>query len=96
MTDFATSAERLLTQVRHWDLPRWRGERAERMYVMLQLLADLAADAEGRPRRPVPVESPVVIPDQLRVLADDLLAAGPSAGGLAEAAAAVDAVRAGL
>ncbi len=96
MTDFATSAERLLNQVRHWDLPRWRGGRAERTYVVLQLLADLAADAEGRPRRAVPRESPVVIPDQLRVLTDDLLAAGPPAGRLAEAAAAVDALRASL
>jgi hypothetical protein len=93
VTDFATVAERLRNQVRHWELPRWRGGRADRMYALVQLLADLAADAEGRPRRTVPREYDVVLPDQLRVLADDLLAADPSPAQLAEATAAIDAVR---
>ena len=97
MTDFATSIERLLNQVRHWEQPRWRaGDRADRAYALVQLLADLAADAESRPRRPVPRESDLLLPDQLRVLADDLLAAAPPAGVLADATAAVDDLRQGI
>ncbi|HET6482227.1 MAG TPA: hypothetical protein VFG35_19650, partial [Actinoplanes sp.] len=70
--------------------------RADRAYALVQLLADLSADAEQRPRRPVPREHDMVLPDQLRVVADDLLAAGPSPSALAEAEAAVDGLRAGL
>ncbi|MEU8815050.1 hypothetical protein [Actinoplanes sp. NPDC048796] len=94
MTDFATSIERLLNQVRHWEAPRWRAEgRGDRVYALVQRLADLGADAEGRPRRTVPRESDLVLPDQLRVVADDLLAAG---GGDDAALAEVDAVRQSL
>jgi hypothetical protein len=93
MSDLATSAERLLTQVRHWEQPRWSKPRSQRMYALVQLLADLAADAEGRERRAVPRVHDMVLPDQLRVVADDLLAAGAPAGVLAEAAEAVERVR---
>ncbi|WP_433301005.1 hypothetical protein ACQP2F_04855 [Actinoplanes sp. CA-030573] len=96
MTDFATSIERLLTQVRHWEQPRWRGHRSDQTFALAQLLADLAADAEGRPRRPLPREHDMVLPDQLRVLADDLLAAAPPPPVLAEAAEAVENLRAAL
>src|SRR4051794_26486946 len=92
--DFATSIDRLLNQVRHWEQPRWRAEgRADRAYALVQLLADLSADAEQRPRRPVPREHDMILPDQLRVMADDLLAAGPSEAVLADAAAAADDLR---
>jgi len=93
VNEFATSTERLLVQVRHWEQPRWSaGGRADRVYALVQSLADLAADAEGRPRRTVPREHDMILPDQVRVLADDLLAtAKPET--LAEATAAVDAVR---
>ncbi|SNY28093.1 hypothetical protein [Paractinoplanes atraurantiacus] len=92
MTDFATSVDRLLNQVRHWEAPRWRAEgRGDRVYALVQRLADLAADAEGRPRRVVPRESDLVLPDQLRVIADDV-----PAGALQEALAEVDAVRQSL
>ncbi|MFF5085169.1 hypothetical protein ACFY36_49710 [Actinoplanes sp. NPDC000266] len=92
MTDFATSVDRLLNQVRHWEAPRWRAEgRGDRVYALVQRLADLAADAESRPRREVPRESDLVLPDQLRVMADDI-----PPGALDEALAAVDAVRKSL
>ncbi len=93
MTDFATSTDRLLNQVRHWEQPRWAG-RADPVFELVQLLADLAADAEGRPHRAVPRVNDMVLPDQLRVVADDLLAASPSPSVLAAALAAVDGVRA--
>ena len=97
VTDFATSAERLLTQVRHWEQPRWsvptgQGTRADQMYALVQCLADLAADAERRERRRVPRLPDLVLPDQLRVMADDLVIAGPSPRQLTEATAAVDAL----
>nr|WP_296072579.1 hypothetical protein [uncultured Actinoplanes sp.] len=93
MSEFATSTERLLVQVRHWEQPRWSAQgRADRVYALVQRLADLAADAEGRPRRPVPREHDMILPDQIRVMADDLLATG-RVETLAEATAAVDAVR---
>ena len=97
MSDFATSIDRLLNQVRFWEQPRWRAEgRNDRAYVLVQLLADLGADAEGRARRPVPREHDMILPDQLRVMADDLLAASPSAAVLAEATTAVNALKASL
>lgn len=45
-----------------------------------QALADLAADAEGRPRRDVPVLAPHGTGDQLAVLGADVLAAADTAG----------------
>jgi hypothetical protein len=93
VTDFATSTDRLLNQVRHWEKPRWSANgRGDRVYALVQLLADLAADAEGNPHRPVPREHDMVLPEQIRVMADDLLAAATPEK-LDEAAAAVDAVR---
>ena len=45
---------------------------------LVQVLADLGADAEGRPRREVPAaESNLVLPDQLLVMAYDIAEAGP-------------------
>ncbi|GAA0533399.1 hypothetical protein GCM10010172_12850 [Paractinoplanes ferrugineus] len=95
MTDFATSVERLHNQVRHWEQPRWKG-KAEQMYALVQHLADLGADAEGQPRRVVPREHDMILPDQLRVVADDLLAAAPAPEALAEATEAVDRTRRGM
>jgi hypothetical protein len=111
VTDFATAADRLLNHVRHWEQPRWstpaaaaaaasaladRQSRADRAFALVQFLADLAADAAQRPRRPVPREADMVLPDQIRVVADDLLAAGPPAEVLAAATTAIDAFRASL
>jgi hypothetical protein len=103
MTDFATSVERLHNQVRHWEQGRWwsrtpgaTATRGDLMFVLVQRLADLGADAEQIPRRPVPREHDMVLPDQLRVLADDILAAAPPEPLLAEATAAVDDLRRAL
>jgi hypothetical protein len=101
VTDFATAAERLHNHVRHWEQGRWWSRkqgatRGDLMYALVQRLADLAADAEHQPRRIVPREHDMVLPDQLRVLADDLLAADPKPELLASATAAVDELRATL
>jgi hypothetical protein len=98
MTDFATAVERLHNLVRHWEQGRWWSRkdgatRGDLMYTLIQRLADLAAEAEHQPQRVVPREHDMVLPDQLRVLADDLLAADPSPALLATAAAAVDDAR---
>jgi hypothetical protein len=63
------------------------------LYTLVQRLADLGADAEGRRRRPVPRLTDLVLPDQLRVMADDLGAAAPPEDVLELAADAVDALR---
>ncbi|MFC7531445.1 hypothetical protein [Actinoplanes sp. GCM10030250] len=101
MSDFATSIDRLLTLVHHWAETRWSapsgtGTRAEMVHTLVQQLADLGAEAEHRPSRPVPRMHHLVLPDQLRVLADDLLAADPSDDVLTRATAEVDRVRAAL
>ena len=118
MSDFATSIDRLLTQVRHWEESRWSapaatGTKADLAFTLARRLADLAAQAEAQhapgaaaqasahpgaetrdhPVREVPRLHDLVLPDQLRVLADDLLAASPSDALLAEATTAVDDVR---
>ena len=106
MTAFATSVDRLINQVAHWEQGRWwsrpAGEiaagsvpptRADLAYGLVQRLADLGADAEGRPHRPVPRLNDLVLADQLRVMADDLLAAGPTDALLKLAADDVEAFR---
>jgi hypothetical protein len=98
VTDFAAAVDRLHNQVRHWELGRWWARkngvtRGDLMYALVQQLADLAADAEHQPRRTVPREHDMVLPDQLRVLSDDLLAADPSPAQLATATSAVDDLR---
>jgi hypothetical protein len=101
--DFATSIERLLALVHHWDEYRWRAAapaasvtRSQQVRGLVQRLADLGAEAEKRPARPVPHIHDLVLRDQLRVLADDLLAAEPPAELLDRAAAAVDEARQAL
>lgn len=98
MSDLASSVDRLHTQVRHWEQPRWStptpaGTKADLLYALVQRLADLAADAEDHPRRPVPREHDMILPDQLRVMADDLLATDTSPAALAEATTAVNDLR---
>jgi hypothetical protein len=72
----------LLTRLRRWDAAGWAvaaaggGTRAEVAAVAVQRLADLGADAEGRPRRAVPGLGPTVLADQLAVMVDDIRRSG--------------------
>ncbi|WIM97276.1 hypothetical protein ACTOB_000783 [Actinoplanes oblitus] len=98
MSEFATSVERLLTQVRHWEERRWAasagaGSKGDLAHRLVQRLADLGAEAEGRSARAVPRLPDLVLPDQLRVVADDIVTAGPSADLLTRATTAVDETR---
>ncbi len=94
----------LVRQVGHWEARRWaattdRGNvaRSDLVHRLVQRVANLAADAAGEPRRSVPrLDNDLALPDQLRVVAADLVAAGPSAAVLTEAAAEVQATRAAL
>ena len=69
---------KLVGQISHWTPSRWAASsRAARMHDLVQQLADRTADAEGEPRRPVPrLDNDLALPDQLRVVAADAVAAG--------------------
>ncbi|RSM52096.1 hypothetical protein DMB66_40810 [Actinoplanes sp. ATCC 53533] len=101
--EFETAVQRLITQVGHWEAARWHtparaggGSRGEVVFALVQRLADHAADTEQRRRRPVPRLADPVLPDQLRVMADDLLAAAPLAETMISATEAVTATREAL
>ncbi|MEV1288993.1 hypothetical protein [Micromonospora sp. NPDC049679] len=87
----------LIRRVAHWEAPRWAAgagtgdvSRAEVMHALVQRVADRAAGAEGEPHRRVPrLQNDLVLPDQLRVLAADLIAADPPPQVLAAVAADV-------
>jgi hypothetical protein len=75
-------ASNLLPRLRRWTADGWdvpavgggtRGDAAARS---VQRLADLAADVEGRPRRPVPRLAGTVLADQLAVMVDDIVRTG--------------------
>ncbi|MGV9211340.1 hypothetical protein ACTFTM_05695 [Micromonospora sp. RB23] len=91
----------LVGQVGHWEQPRWAATattgnvpRADLVHRLVQEVANLAADAEGQPRRTVPrLDNDLALPDQLRVVTADLLAAGADDEVLARAAAEVTATR---
>jgi hypothetical protein len=92
-TEFDRAVDRMLNHVSHWTPPRWAassasgaGTRADVMHALLQRLADLAADAEGQPHRPVPrLDNLLGLPDQLRVITADLRLANPGEATLATA-----------
>ncbi|MGH3713944.1 MAG: hypothetical protein ACRDT4_10865 [Micromonosporaceae bacterium] len=98
------AVERLLRQVTHWTPSRWGAasrvsvrSRAATVHGLVQRLADLGADAEGRPRRPVPrLDNDLALPDHLVVVAADLLGAAPSGDQLAAGYAAVAETRTAL
>ncbi|HEY8532742.1 MAG TPA: hypothetical protein VIL44_02545 [Micromonospora sp.] len=100
----AQEVERFVRQVGHWTPARWSapaggggGTRAELVHALVQRIADRAADAEGEPRRRVPrLDNDLVLPDQLRVVVADLVAAHPSEQVLAETTADVNATRRAL
>ena len=70
----------LVQRLRVWTPTRWAaGEREAVARHLAQVLADAAADLEGEPRRLLPdLGSPLALPDQLAVTADDAVRAGPS------------------
>ena len=62
------------------------------MYALVQQIADLAADAEGEPRRAVPrLVNDVALPDQLTVVVNDLVDATADRDRLDPALAAITA-----
>jgi hypothetical protein len=69
----------LLPRLRRWTPDSWAQpagpgvSRAEVAATAVQRLADLGADAEGRPRRPVPRPPDANPADQLAVMVDDIL-----------------------
>jgi hypothetical protein len=67
------------------------------VYDLIQRFADWAADLEGQPRREVPrLDTDLALPDQLRVVATDLVATAPPADVRAAAVAAIDETRTAL
>jgi hypothetical protein len=92
-TEFARAVQRLLDRTSHWTPARWaqRG-RGDLVHGLVQRLADVGAEVEGRPTLPVPrLASDLALPDQLRVVTADLRTAG---AGEQVLAAATEAVRA--
>jgi len=82
-TDLHLALDRLIGRVQHWTPSRWARPsavdgrtRADLVHSLAQRLADAGADASGEPLRPVPrLDNDSALPDQLRVLTADLLAA---------------------
>lgn len=73
----------LVERLRLWTPQRWAAaapdgrSRGDLVHHLAQDLADLAADAEGGARRPLPRLDDLVLADQLAVAADDLVRATP-------------------
>ncbi|MDN3240951.1 hypothetical protein [Glycomyces tritici] len=72
-TELERAIGRVVEGTRHWS-PARLSSRATAMHALVQALADLAADAEGQPRRIVPrLPNDTHLPDQLQVIGLDLL-----------------------
>lgn len=74
----------LLRRFGRWTARSWAVRtdgrtRSDVVFALVQLLADLAADAEGEPRRAVPRLDDGTLPDQLIVVAHDLRRTGSAA-----------------
>jgi hypothetical protein len=98
--DAAALARELLPRLRRWDAASWSVPVAGRVRAdvaaeVVQRLADAGADAEGRPRRPVPRRPGVNPADQLTVVVDDILRTGDPAA-LRTAGAELAALRGAL
>ena len=97
---------RLVNRTAHWTPARWalpakggprRRTRADEIFALIQRLADLGATAEGRPGRKVPrPDSDLTLDDQLRVMANDLVAAAPTDDLIRTATEAVNAANTAL
>ncbi|MFC7544828.1 hypothetical protein [Plantactinospora sp. GCM10030261] len=99
--DLNRAVDQLVRQVGHWEAPRWaavaaagNAPRGELVHRLVQRIANRAADAASERRRTVPrLDNDMALPDQLRVVTADLVAAGPPDEVLAESAAEVQATR---
>ncbi|WP_460461353.1 hypothetical protein [Angustibacter peucedani] len=74
--DLAREAARVVDRLRSTALDRLDGELEQRVHETSQALADLAAGAAGRGRRPVPVLASHGVADQLAVCAHDVQVEG--------------------
>ena len=93
--DAAALAADLIPRLRRWTADSWTRpatppttgdgvvSRGEAAAVAVQRIADVAADAEGQPRRTVPDLGDLVRADQLAVLVDDALRTGSPAAATA-------------
>jgi hypothetical protein len=100
-TELERAIGRVVEGTRHWSPARWASEggtaKADPMHALVQELADLAADAEGQPRRQVPrLPNDMHLPDQLQVIGLDLLEAPLDEAQREAAAEAVIKARAAL
>ena len=72
-TELQRAIGRVVEGTRYWSPARW-SSGAGAMHGLVQALADVSADAEGQPRRPVPrLPNDMHLPDQLQVIGLDLL-----------------------
>jgi hypothetical protein len=100
-TELERAIGRVVEGTRHWSPARWASQggtaKAGVMHALVQALADLTADAEGRERRPVPrLPNDMHLPDQLQVIGLDLLEADLTEAQAAEAEALIRTARAAL
>ncbi|ADD41523.1 hypothetical protein [Stackebrandtia nassauensis] len=88
--------QRVASGVAYWSPARWRspapggGDRVGAMTALIQTLADVTAVAEDRPPRPVPrLPHDTALPDQLKVVAADLVAVDPGPEAVSQVEAAL-------
>ncbi len=105
-SDAASLARELLPRLRRWDSASWSVAaelpaggsvltRADVTAATVQRLANAGADAEGQPRRQVPLLADVNLADQLTVMVGDILRTGDP-GALRTAATELAMLRAAL
>lgn len=105
MAELDTAVARFAAATVPWTPAAWAAaapgvpgaSRADVVHGLVQRLADLAATAESQTHRPVPrLDNDLALPDQLRVVVADLLAAAPTPAHLTDADIAVQAARTAL
>lgn len=84
----AAGTDDLIGRIGAWDARSWAvpvGDRtrADVVFALVTELADLAADTEGRPRRPVPRLADTALVDQLVVMVRDVALTGSASAGRA-------------
>jgi hypothetical protein len=92
------AVDRFVARVGHWEPARWvkparsGRPRSDVVHALVQTLADLSRAVEGRPPRAVPrLDNDLALPDQVRVMAADLLLAGAPDDALRTAADHIEA-----